>query len=71
MEETDLIIKNLEILRKAQKACTCDGSEPHYHELLHYDTESGDEYRTETDDEHKAFMGKLERDLEKLQRQRR
>lgn len=71
MEETEIIIKNLELLRKAQKTCTCDGSEAHYHELVWHDPESGDEYRAATDEEHRTFIEKLERDLDRLQRKGR
>lgn len=59
--------RNARILGKAKKSCTCSGQKPHYHALLHYDSESGDEYLETSETKHVKFIAKLNRQLAQLE----
>src|SRR5437870_3596513 len=60
---------NLRLLQKAKKDCTCDALErPHYHVLIHYDRESGDEYLEASAPKHRNFIDKLGGDLVTLEK---
>ena len=62
-----LTSQNVRILGKARKACTCSEQKPHYHALLHYDSESGDEYLETSETKHEKFIAKLKRQLAQLE----
>jgi hypothetical protein len=62
-----LTSRNVQILGKARKTCTCSGQKPHYHALLHYDSESGDEYLETSETKHVKFIAKLNRQLAQLE----
>ncbi len=66
-EDIRLTKANLRLLKKAKKECTCENKEPHYHELLNHDAESGDEYFEKSDKKHHAFIEKLSRNLVRLE----
>jgi hypothetical protein len=68
-EELRLTKTNIRTLKKAKKSCTCDGKKPHYHELLAYDSESGDEYFETSDAKHKRLIERLGRDVERIESQ--
>lgn len=65
-EEILLTKRNIQILKKAKKKCTCEGQKPHYHELINYDAESGDEYFETSDAKHQRFIEKLNRQVVRL-----
>ena len=66
-EKIELTSQNILTLKKAKKNCSCDEDPvPHYHELLNYDCESGDEYLETNDAKHKSFIDKLSREVERL-----
>ena len=66
-EEVRLARANIRLLKKAKKTCTCGGQKPHYHELVHYDSESGDEYLEESDAKHQRFIERLSQSLVQLE----
>ena len=66
-EKIELTSQNILTLKKAKKNCSCD-EDPvlHYHVLIHYDSESGDEYLETSDAKHESFINELNRELERL-----
>jgi transcriptional regulator with XRE-family HTH domain len=67
-EEISVIRENIRILRGAKKDCNCEVSAlPHYHVLINYDAESGDDYFEESDIKHHRFIEKLSRELSQLE----
>jgi len=69
--QINLVRKNIQLLEKSKKTCSCKNQKPHYHQLLHYDSESGDEYLETSDVKHRQFIEKLERELERLSKRRK
>jgi adenine C2-methylase RlmN of 23S rRNA A2503 and tRNA A37 len=65
--EINLTKQNIQLLRTAKKNCRCGGKRSHYHVLIHYDPESGDEYYETSDAKHQRFLDKLRRDLSRLE----
>ena len=63
-EHLCLLKENVQLLKKAKRDCECDGSGPHFHVLLHHDSESGDEYFESNDAQHRRFVQKLDSEVE-------
>ena len=68
-EEIRLTKENIALLRKARKNCNCGAEDkPHYHVMLHYDSESGDAYSETSKQEHMRFIARLNRDVVRLRK---
>jgi len=67
-EEIEITKLNLQILKKAKKKCTCEEEHTaHYHELLAYDSVSGDIYLETTSEGHSEFIALLRKNLIQLE----
>jgi len=68
-EEIKLTKQNIRLLAKAKKDCdcSCEGGKIHYHVLVNYDAESGDQYIETSDAKHQRFIEKLRRELAHLE----
>jgi hypothetical protein len=58
--------KNIGLLKKAKRDCTCEGRKPHYHVLLSHDSESGDEYYETSDAKHHRLIERLGRQVTQI-----
>jgi hypothetical protein len=70
-EEIWVTKENIRLLKEAKKDCMCDtypgALRPHYHKLIYFDSESGDEYFEEDEDKHHRLIERLGRELRQLE----